>query len=86
MILDLECRYFMQAFVNEYLGRKEQFENFVRQFSHIADNALIHAMNGLMHRDCQSKNIMIHDGYPWFIDFQSARPGPIQYDLAFPFD
>ncbi|MGD9686996.1 MAG: sugar phosphate nucleotidyltransferase [Desulfobacter sp.] len=82
MILDLECRYFMQAFVNEYLGRKERFENFARQFSHIADNALIHAMNGLMHRDCQSKNIMIHDGHPWFIDFQSARPGPIQYDLA----
>ncbi|MBP9599377.1 MAG: phosphotransferase [Desulfobacter sp.] len=82
MILDLECRYFMQAFVNEYVGRKERFENFARQFSHIADNALIHAMNGLMHRDCQSKNIMIHDGHPWFIDFQSARPGPIQYDLA----
>ncbi len=82
MILDLECRYFMQAFVNEYLGRKEQFETFAPQFSHIADNALIHAMNGLMHRDCQSKNIMIHDRHPWFIDFQSARKGPFQYDLA----
>ncbi|WP_020588990.1 sugar phosphate nucleotidyltransferase [Desulfobacter curvatus] len=82
MILDLECRYFMRAFVNEYLGRKEPFEYFARQFSHLADNTLIYAMNGLMHRDCQSKNIMIHDGHPWFIDFQSARPGPIQYDLA----
>lgn len=82
MILDLECRYFMQAFVNEYLGRKEQFETFAQQFSHIADNALIYAMNGLMHRDCQSKNIMIHDTRPWFIDFQSARKGPLQYDLA----
>ena len=82
MILDLECRYFMQAFVNEYLGRKEQFEIFARQFSHIADNALLFATTGLMHRDCQSKNIMIHDGRPWFIDFQSARPGPLQYDLA----
>nr|WP_320192526.1 sugar phosphate nucleotidyltransferase [uncultured Desulfobacter sp.] len=82
MILDLECRYFMQAFVNKYLGSKDPFENFARPFSHIADNALIHAMNGLMHRDCQSKNIMIHDGRPWFIDFQSARPGPFQYDLA----
>jgi NDP-sugar pyrophosphorylase family protein len=82
MILDLECRYFMQAFVTGYLGRKEKFETFSRQFSHIADNALMHAMNGLMHRDCQSKNIMIHEGQPWFIDFQSARLGPIQYDLA----
>jgi len=82
MILDLECRYFMQAFVNEYLGRKEQFKTFAQQFSHIADNARIGAMNGLMHRDCQSKNIMIHGGRPWFIDFQSARQGPFQYDLA----
>ena len=82
MILDLECRYFMQAFVNNYLGRKEVFETFAQQFSLIADNALVHAMNGLMHRDCQSKNIMIHEGQPWFIDFQSARLGPIQYDLA----
>ncbi|WP_321493302.1 sugar phosphate nucleotidyltransferase [uncultured Desulfobacter sp.] len=82
MILDLECRYFMRAFVNEYLGREEQFATFALPFSHIADNALRYAINGLMHRDCQSKNIMIHDGRPWFIDFQSARPGPIQYDLA----
>lgn len=82
VILDLECRYFMQAFVHEYLGRKKPCETFTPHFTHIADNALIYAMNGLMHRDCQSKNIMIHDGHPWFIDFQSARPGPIQYDLA----
>nr|WP_319493077.1 sugar phosphate nucleotidyltransferase [uncultured Desulfobacter sp.] len=82
MILDLECRYFMQAFVNGYLGRKEEFETFARHFSLIADNALLHATTGLMHRDCQSKNIMIHGGAPWFIDFQSARLGPIQYDLA----
>ena len=82
VILDLECRYFMQAFVEGYLGRKEQFNMFKGQFSHIADNALVHAINGLMHRDCQSKNIMIHDQRPWFIDFQSARPGPVQYDLA----
>ena len=82
MILDLECRYFMQAFVNGYFNRKEQFETFTPHFHRIADNALRHAMNGLMHRDCQSKNIMLHNGRPWFIDFQSARPGPIQYDLA----
>lgn len=82
MILDLECRYFMEAFVNGYLGRKEKFETFSQPFSQIADNALVYATNGLMHRDCQSKNIMTREGSPWFIDFQSARLGPIQYDLA----
>ena len=36
----------------------------------------------LMHRDFQSQNIYIKDGRPRFIDFQSARIGPLTYDLA----
>lgn len=36
----------------------------------------------LMHRDLQSKNIMIKNGTPYFIDFQGMRLGLAQYDLA----
>lgn len=38
--------------------------------------------SGLMLRDFQSRNIMIHDGRPYVIDYQSARRGPWAYDLV----
>lgn len=82
LILDMECRYFMNAFVKGYLGLDAPWDKFVQAFSHIADQALSHGYNGLMHRDLQSKNIMISKDRVWFIDFQSARKGPLQYDLA----
>ena len=37
---------------------------------------------GLMFRDFQSRNIMIRESNPYFIDYQSSRYGPGIYDLV----
>lgn len=82
LIINNECFYFTKAFINQYMNKEINSDRLIQEFSFIADNALEHGLIGLMHRDFQSRNIMILDSTPYFIDFQGARSGPIQYDLA----
>ena len=51
-------------------------------FEHLCDVLLREPCDTLMYRDFQSRNVMVHDGKPYFIDFQGARRGPVQYDVA----
>lgn len=82
LILEKECRYFVNAFLNGYLELDVRYEQFENEFKLLAEKTIDHSINGLMHRDMQSRNIMVKNNTIYFIDFQSAMTGPVQYDLA----
>ena len=82
LILDKECRYFVDAFLNGYLDMAVAYDDLALEFGHLAQCTIDQGITGLIHRDFQSRNIMVQDGRHYLIDFQGARIGPIQYDLA----
>jgi aminoglycoside/choline kinase family phosphotransferase len=51
-------------------------------FSRLADKIEQVRPEGFLYRDFQSRNIMIKEGQPWFIDFQGGRKGAPHYDVA----
>ena len=82
LILEKECRYFVEAFLRSFCGRSVRTAELADEFTLLADRALAGTASGFMHRDFQSRNIMVRAGKYFFIDFQGGRLGPLQYDLA----
>lgn len=82
LILKRETGYFMSAFVRGYAGLTPETPVLAGEFKALAEAALDKTEATLMHRDFQSRNIMIKDNRPRLVDFQGARLGPPGYDLA----
>ena len=59
--------------------REDLLEN---DFDTLLGKLLASEENTFMHRDFQSRNVMLYRGKPYFIDFQGGRKGPIFYDVA----
>lgn len=82
VILERECHYFLEQFVKTYTGLDIDSELLEGDFDFLAARGTAADQMGLIHRDFQSRNILVRDDDYCLIDFQGARLGPLAYDLA----
>lgn len=77
-----ELGYFVRAYLQGHVGLKLGMAALAPDFERLLTGALPPAPNFFLHRDYQSRNLMIKNGQLRVIDFQGGRLGPLGYDLA----
>lgn len=82
LMLERESGYFLQSLCRDFFNLTPDTTALNREFCRIADTAAMAPAGFFLHRDFQSRNIMLTNGAVRIIDFQGGRLGPLGYDLA----
>ncbi len=82
LMLSRESDYFRFSFCRDYMGKSADDPRLLLELQHIARRAAREPAPYLLHRDFQSRNLLVHGGRVHIIDYQGARLGPLGYDLA----
>ncbi len=76
-----DLNYFKYSFLKAS-GLDFQEDKLEDDFQRLAMILLRSHTQTFMYRDFQSRNVMVYDDKPYFIDFQGGRKGPLFYDVA----
>ncbi|MCF8130531.1 MAG: phosphotransferase [Deltaproteobacteria bacterium] len=77
-----EAHYFRDAFLKGFVGYEGSLAHLEAAFDHLAERASRADGQFFMHRDFQSRNLMVSGDRIGIIDWQGGRLGPLGYDLA----
>jgi aminoglycoside/choline kinase family phosphotransferase len=77
-----ESGYFLTYFVQGFLGLEPDLTELTSSFSHLSYKASLADGDFFLHRDFQSRNLIIRGDRIGIVDWQGGRMGPLQYDLA----
>ncbi|MCQ2113206.1 MAG: phosphotransferase [Bacteroidaceae bacterium] len=81
MSIMFDLNYFKYCFV-KLLGIEFNEVHLQEDYEKLTVDLLAECKNNFLYRDFQSRNVMIHNGEPRYIDYQGGRRGPIYYDVA----
>ncbi len=83
-LLTWEFDHFLEGGIEARLGKKidPADASDIRRHMQAIVQSLLQAPQILVHRDFQSRNLMIHEGTLRLLDFQDALMGPLPYDLV----
>ncbi|MEO8513993.1 MAG: phosphotransferase [Ignavibacteria bacterium] len=80
--IDFDLEYFKLRFLGSFYKSVLNHKKLSTDLLYIKDKILEFPRDYFLYRDFQSRNIMIKNDVPYFIDFQSGRKGALLYDMA----
>ena len=80
-MIDFDLNYFKYCFLKT-AGVEFREIPLQDDFDRLKADLLSEDSDTFLYRDFQTRNVMVRDGEPWYIDFQGGRRGPVYYDVA----